>query len=89
LLHDVLSVLEDFCIVCRIQNQDEDLHRLLRFVKNTLLIEAWQVISSLKDINGTQGVMFGGHDEVEESYGLVEELMVVEHGLLQELALPF
>ena len=32
--------------------------------------------------------MLGGHDEVEESDRLVEELMVVEHGLLQELALP-
>jgi hypothetical protein len=80
--------LEDLRIVCGIQNQDVDLHRLLGFVKDTLLIEAWQVISSLKHIDGTQGVMFGGHDEVEESDGLVEELMVVEHGLLQELALP-
>lgn len=72
LLHDVLGVLEDLRIVCRVQNQDVDLHRLLRFVKDTLLIEAWQVISSLKHIDGTQGVMLGGHDEVEECDGLVE-----------------
>ena len=32
--------------------------------------------------------MFGSHYEVEESDRLVEEFMVVEHGLLQELALP-
>ena len=32
--------------------------------------------------------MFGGHYEVEESNRLIEEFMVVEHGLLQELPLP-